>query len=168
MSATSGICRNDHIRVTPQHILYMIMKILRMRIVNGIKSSFRCVPNMENVTRREIEDPAFINVWIEKNFAYLKSLSNSVVHWMNRKNELFAMIRQLGKPTVFLMMSAIEIRWSHLLVILHRLNNYYKHIIDLDESNIVEKLNRSMCSTLVNEDPVTCCVYFKKLVDTLY
>jgi hypothetical protein len=24
-----------------------------------------------------------------------------------------------------------------------------------------------MCSTLVNEDPVTCCIYFKKFVDVL-
>ncbi|GBN71559.1 hypothetical protein AVEN_99085-1 [Araneus ventricosus] len=121
---------------------------------------------MENVTRKEIDDPAFINKCVEENFAFLKSLPNSVVCWMNRKNELFTMIRHLDKPTVFLMMSAIEIRWRHLLVILHRLNNYYKHIIGLDESNIFEKLNRSMRSTLVNEDPVTCCVYFKKLVDT--
>ncbi|GBM50074.1 hypothetical protein AVEN_138852-1 [Araneus ventricosus] len=53
---------------TPQHILYMIMKILRMRIVDGIRSSFRCVRNMENVTRKEIENPAFINECAEKNF----------------------------------------------------------------------------------------------------
>ncbi|GBL79719.1 hypothetical protein AVEN_18244-1 [Araneus ventricosus] len=56
----------------------MIMKILRMRIVEGIKISFRCVLNMENVTRKETEDPAFINECIEKNFAFLKSLPNSL------------------------------------------------------------------------------------------
>ncbi|GBL93347.1 hypothetical protein AVEN_219473-1 [Araneus ventricosus] len=75
-------------------------------------------------------------------------------------------MRQLGKTTAFQMMSANEICWPHLLVILHWLNNYYKDIIDLDESNIFEKLNRSMGSTLVNEDTVTC-VYFKKMVDVI-
>ncbi|GBO30294.1 hypothetical protein AVEN_112905-1, partial [Araneus ventricosus] len=66
--------RSDRRGVTPHHILYMIMKILRMRIVDGIMSAFRCVLNMENVARKEIEDPAFINECVEKNFAFLKSL----------------------------------------------------------------------------------------------
>ncbi|GBM50069.1 hypothetical protein AVEN_138848-1 [Araneus ventricosus] len=49
-----------------------------MRIVDGIRSSFRCVRNMEIVTRKEIEDPAFINECVEKNSAFLKSLPNSL------------------------------------------------------------------------------------------
>ncbi|GBM28100.1 hypothetical protein AVEN_176596-1 [Araneus ventricosus] len=49
-----------------------------MRIVDDIRSLFRCVRNMENVTRKEIEDPAFINECVEKNFAFLKSLPNSL------------------------------------------------------------------------------------------
>ncbi|GBL95935.1 hypothetical protein AVEN_227159-1 [Araneus ventricosus] len=49
-----------------------------MRIVDGMRSSFRCVRSMENVTRKEIEDPAFINECVEKNFAFLKSLPNSL------------------------------------------------------------------------------------------
>ncbi|GBM77976.1 hypothetical protein AVEN_239502-1 [Araneus ventricosus] len=60
--------------VTPNHILYMIMKILRMRIVDGVRSSFRCVRSMENVTRKEIQDPAFIKECVEKNLAFWKSL----------------------------------------------------------------------------------------------
>jgi hypothetical protein len=61
------------------------------------------------------------------------------------------MIRQLGKPTAFLTMSANETRWPKLIRPLHRLNDYYK---DVD----TEDLNRSMRSTLVIEDPVTCCI----------
>ena len=57
-------------------------------------------------------------------------------------------------------LSANEVKWPHLIQILHTLNDYYK---DVDPSC----LNRSMRSTLVNEDPVTCCIYFKKLVDVL-
>jgi hypothetical protein len=48
----------------------------------------------------------------------------------------------------------------HLIKILHSLNDLYKDVDVFD-------LTRSMRSTLVNEDPVTCCVYFKKLVDVL-
>ncbi|GBM96611.1 hypothetical protein AVEN_229801-1 [Araneus ventricosus] len=49
-----------------------------MRIVDGIRSSFRCVRNMENVTRKEIDYPAFISECVEKNFAFLKSLPSSL------------------------------------------------------------------------------------------
>ncbi|GBN80082.1 hypothetical protein AVEN_54680-1 [Araneus ventricosus] len=41
-----------------------------MRIVDGIRGLFRCVRNMENVTWKEIEDPAFINECVEKIFAF--------------------------------------------------------------------------------------------------
>ncbi|GBM18706.1 hypothetical protein AVEN_9000-1 [Araneus ventricosus] len=67
---------------------YMIMKILRMRIVDGIRSSFRCVRNMENVTRKEIEDPTFINECVEQNFASLKSLPpifHTLVFYRNKR-----------------------------------------------------------------------------------
>ncbi|GBL73221.1 hypothetical protein AVEN_159282-1 [Araneus ventricosus] len=59
--AISKIRRSDRRVITPQHILYIITKILRMRIVNGIRSTFRCVCNMDIYTRKGIEDPAFIN-----------------------------------------------------------------------------------------------------------
>ncbi|GBO46543.1 hypothetical protein AVEN_177633-1 [Araneus ventricosus] len=49
-----------------------------MKIVDGIRRSFRCVSNMEKVTRKEIEVPAFINECMEKNFAFLESLPNSL------------------------------------------------------------------------------------------
>ncbi|GFW65820.1 helitron_like_N domain-containing protein [Trichonephila clavipes] len=34
-------------------------------------------------------------------------------------------------------------------------------------ADLLVNLNRSQRSHLVNEDPVTCCVYFNKLVDTI-
>lgn len=59
---------------------------------------------------------------------------------------------------MFLTMSANEIRWPHLLQTLHRLSDYYKHIDDVSVHNALNKLNKSMRSQLVNEDPVVCCV----------
>lgn len=74
------------------------------------------------------------------------------------------MMRQLGKPTMFLTLSANELNWPNLLSLLHNLNDYYK---DINATNPMIQLRRSMRSHLVNEDPVTCCVYFKKLVQTI-
>ncbi|GBN84641.1 hypothetical protein AVEN_246786-1 [Araneus ventricosus] len=77
--ATSEIRKSDRRGVILQHILDIIMKILRMRIFDGIRSSFRCVRNMENATRKEIDDPAFITECVGKNFAFLKLLPNSLL-----------------------------------------------------------------------------------------
>ncbi|GBN89759.1 hypothetical protein AVEN_235204-1 [Araneus ventricosus] len=63
-----------------------------MGIVDGIRRSFRCVRNMDDVTRKEIEDSALINECVEKNFAFLTSLPNSLpsifhtlVFWRNKR-----------------------------------------------------------------------------------
>jgi hypothetical protein len=74
------------------------------------------------------------------------------------------MIRQLGKPTAFMTLSANEIKWPHLLKILYSLNDLYK---DIKGENPLTDLTCLMRSTLVNEDPVTCCIYFKKLFDAI-
>ena len=94
--------------------------------------------------------------------AFLRSIPNSAWYWSQRKNDLFAMIRMLGKPTIFLTMSANEIGWPELLRTLHRLK-YNIDISDYDISNLhfIDK------STLINEDAVTCAIYFNKLVNVI-
>jgi len=74
------------------------------------------------------------------------------------------MIRQLGKPTLFLTMSASEYRWSDLLRLLYRLETGKEFLGDGDPA--VEP-SADMRTTLVKEDPVTCCLYFDKLADTI-
>lgn len=160
MMATSEIRRKDRRGVTPQHILYMAMKILRMRVVEGMFHTFKTSSTV-NVTRAMLNDKEFIRDCMEKNLSFLKSIPNSMQYWQDRKRDLFAMMRQLGKPTVFLTLSANEIRWPGLLSVLHRLSDSYKDVQN------VEALSRSMRCHLVNEDPVTCCIVFNKLVDIL-
>jgi len=49
----------------------------------------------------------------------MKSIPNSAMYWGAKKKTLFVMIRQLGKPTIFLTMSTSEYRWSDLLRLLY-------------------------------------------------
>ncbi|XP_047519209.1 uncharacterized protein LOC125059060 isoform X2 [Pieris napi] len=160
MMATSEIRRSDRRGATPQKILYVAMKILRLRMVDGIYSTFRKVPVTENVTRRMLEDPEFLKEFGIQNLAFMKSVPNSVQYWTSRKRDLFAMLRQLGKPTIFLTLSANEVRWLTLLNLLLKLSNKYP-------GKVAEDLNTSERCSLVSDDPVTCCIYFHKLVGTL-
>jgi hypothetical protein len=100
----------------------MAMKNMRLCVVDRMYNTFRCVKQTDNITRKMLEDKKYMEECVEKNLAFLKSISNSVQYWMDRKKYLFAMMRQLGKPTMFLTMSANEIRWPKLIKTLHRLN----------------------------------------------
>lgn len=160
MMATSEIRRSDRRGATPQKVLYDAMKILRLRMVDGIYSTFRSVSITESVTRRMLEDPEFLNEFVVQNLAFMKSVPNSVQYWASRKRDLFAMLRQLGKPTIFLTLSANEVRWLVLLNLLLKLSNKYP-------GKVAEDLNTSERCNLVSDDPITCCIYFHKLVGTL-
>lgn len=160
MITTSEIRRRDRRGATPEKVLYMAMKLLRLRMVDGIYQTFKSVSSTEHLTRRMLEDKQFLDNCVEKNLTFLKSVPNSVQYWSSRKRDLFAMIRQLGKPTMFLTLSANEIRWPKFLDLLNKLSKRYPGLNG-------ETLNRSQRCTLVSEDPVTCCVYFQKLVNCI-
>ncbi|GFU18529.1 uncharacterized protein TNCV_4175361 [Trichonephila clavipes] len=126
MMATSELRHTDLRGATPDHVPYMAMKMLRIRVVK-----------VDTELHSILDDS---------------------------QKDLFAMLRQLGKPTVFFTISANEIKWPKLLKILHDLSDSFK---DIHVEDPLVNLNRSQRSHLVNEDPVTCCVYFNKLVDTI-
>lgn len=105
----------------------------------------------------------YINSCFDKNLSFIESIPNSAAYWSDRKRDLFAMIRQLGKPTIFLTMSPNEIGWNDLLKTLHRLKSNGLQISDSE----IDSLNYFEKTTLVNEDAVACAVYFNKLVNTI-
>ncbi|CAK9832801.1 ATP-dependent DNA helicase pfh1, partial [Anthophora retusa] len=164
MIASSEIRRTDRRGVQPEHVLYMAAKVMRFRLRENIAQSFTASDNMKQVTKKDIEDAKFLQSCIEQNLSFLKSIPNSAQYWMSRKRDLFAMIRQLGKPTVFLTMSASEYSWPNLLRLLYRLKFGKEFNIEADP---VTMMNSDLRTTLVNDDPVTCCIYFDKLIDTI-
>jgi hypothetical protein len=62
---------------------------------------------------------------------------------------------------MFLTLSASEVRWSHLLQILCKLQGETGVTDPLEELNIVR------VSQLVNKDPVTRVIFFNNLVDII-
>ncbi|XP_065077679.1 uncharacterized protein LOC135700938 [Ochlerotatus camptorhynchus] len=117
-----------------------------------------------NITRAMLSDKEFLEKCIDRNLSFLKSIPNSVQYWQQRKRDLFAMIRQLGKPTMFLTLSASETKWTHLLQTLQRLSDGRSNN---ELQDVMQQLTALQRATLVNQDPVTCCIYFNKLVDII-
>lgn len=46
---------------------------------------------------------------LNRDLAFMLGVPNTLQYWQDRCKELFAMIRQLGKPHAFLMLSAAEV-----------------------------------------------------------
>ena len=72
------------------------------------------------------------------------------------------MLRQLGKPTMFLTMSANEIGWKKLLKTLVYLKE--KKLLTEEEIDSLDYLEKT---TLINEDAVCCALYFDKLINVI-
>jgi hypothetical protein len=96
-----------------------------------------------------IEDKEYPESCIEKNLSFLKSTSHLAKYWQQREQDVFAMIRRLSKPTTFLMLSASNVRWSHLIQILGKLQG------ETGVTEPLKKLNAIRQNQLINEDPVT-------------
>jgi hypothetical protein len=67
MIATSKIRRRDRRGVTPDHVLYMGMKILRLRVSQNIQHLFVCNKENDRITRADIQNADFLKENLEKN-----------------------------------------------------------------------------------------------------
>lgn len=67
MMATSEIRRRDRRGVTPNHILYMAAKIMRLRIIEAFQVMFRNNDTeVKHITREHLCDPQFLKESMEK------------------------------------------------------------------------------------------------------
>lgn len=162
MLATSELRRTDRRGVTPLHLLYMAMKIMRIRVKVSLTAALKHVGKNSDITKEKIQLEDYIDNCIESNLTFLRSIPNSTWYWSERKKDLFAMIRQLGKPTAFFTISANEIGWLDLLQLLYKLSKR-AHIT----KDAVSQLHLMVKNTLINEDAVTCAIYFNKLVNVI-
>lgn len=136
---------------------------MRHRLHDSLSVAFKNIGKDTKITKQQIQSDDYINNCIESNMAFLRCMPNSAWYWSQRKKDLFAMIRQFGKPTIFLTLSANEVNWDWLIKTLYSLKNKGAVISDqgIADMHYIEKAN------LVNEDSVTCAINFNKLVNTM-
>ncbi|KAL3243647.1 hypothetical protein MRX96_047413 [Rhipicephalus microplus] len=125
----------------------------------GLGVTFRNCQVTENITKKLLEDRSFVEECISSDFAFLRGTPNYVYYWAQRKRDVFAMTRQLGKPTLFMTLSISELRNEHLLQLIENLNEpVEKRCHKVDDMHSLYK------ASLVNNDPVVCALFFDKLV----
>ena len=95
-------------------------------------------------------------VRLDEGYRIFKTIRNSPQYWENQKKEVFAMIRQLGIPTLFISLSANDLHWSELIISLGKLVDNK----DYTEAVVNDTLSWKTRSRLVQSDPVTCVRHF--------
>ncbi|MCP4161026.1 MAG: AAA family ATPase [Deltaproteobacteria bacterium] len=88
-----------------------------------------------------------------------KDIRNSPPYLERVGKDIRAMIRQLGIPTWFVSLSANDLNWPELLIILGKLQD------KKDYTDCLESLKWEDKIRLVRNDPVTCARYFQDKVD---
>ncbi len=77
----------------------------------------KCKTKGKTYTARDLKSESCVDklINLDEGFRVLRNLRGSPPYFERCKKDLFAMIRQLGKPTWFCSFSAAETRWIHLI-----------------------------------------------------
>ncbi len=144
------------------NIFYKLKKLQIRQIQGSASLSLRkCKTKGKTYTAGDLKSESCVDklINLDEGFRVLRNLRGSPPYFERCKKDLFAMIRQLGKPTWFCSFSAAETRWIHLIKILGRLidNKDYN-----DEE--VKQMTWQKKSELIQKDPVTCARNFEHMV----
>jgi hypothetical protein len=85
---------------------------------------------------------------------FFAAIQSMPCFWRHKQDELHAMIRQLGYPSFYLTLNAIETDWPELIVCLVKILE--KRQISLGEA---KSFDRGYCVELIKQDPVTVSRY---------
>ena len=91
--ASSELRYKDRRGVTPYHLLYVAMKLMRLRVRDSLTIALKHVGRDTALTRELVLNKEYLNTCLEINLAFTKCLLNSATYWADRKKCLFAMIR---------------------------------------------------------------------------
>ncbi|XP_055845331.1 uncharacterized protein LOC129911529 [Episyrphus balteatus] len=149
--------RYDRRGSVPTKILYMAKKKLEQSCLSNINICLRKSKSTNKVTADNVLKKHFLDSLIQHDAGYriLNRIPSSPSYWELKKMQLMAMIRQLGKPTLFLTLSAAESNWPELIQLLAKLLNNQK--LSIVEAMSLENFEKT---ELIRNDPVTCARYF--------
>ena len=110
-----------------------------------------------SITAGSLKNPDNIRKIIQhdQGYQFLATLRGSPPYFKRAKQDLFAMLRQLGPATFFISLSAAETKWTHLLKILGQTVDKVEYS---DED--IHNMRWETCCRLVQSDPITCARHF--------
>lgn len=153
--AKSDARNKDRRCAIPSKLLYSYKLSQTFQIANQVSLCLRKRKGSE--TAGNLLNEEYVNGLVKQDDGYKlrKNTRSSPAYWQDKQKTLMAMIRQLGIPTLFITLSAAEVKWKELIVILKQV---------LDSTTISEEEAEEMTleskAELIRKDPITCSQYF--------
>lgn len=155
--AKSDARHRDRRCAIPSKLLYSYKLAQTFQIANQVNLCLRKTLNSKQTTAGNLLNENYVNNLVKHDDGYklLKNTRSSPAYWQDKQKVLMAMIRQLGIPSLFITLSAAEVKWNELIVIL---KNVLDSISITEEE--AENLTWENKADLIRRDPITCSRYF--------
>lgn len=146
------------------YLFYMYRKLMTQKLTSAINVSLRksSVRNRNITVKDVLNTSQLVQALDDQDYQkFMKMIRSTPQYWVEKKKQLFGMIRQLGCPTFFVTFSPAEIDWPELLLILYKLNEPDQAKQDAATVEQMAALPRQEKIDLVSRDPVTTARYFE-------
>lgn len=153
----SELLRHDPRACVPTKVLYSFKKAFNERVRSGISIYLRKGKGTRNFMASQVKRAEFVKNIIknDEGYAVWKNLRSSPSYWAAKCKKVVAMVRQLGRCTFFITLSAAETKWPELLSFLKKRSDN----TDITEGE-AEALPRMEKNELIRNDPVSCMRHF--------
>ena len=152
-------CVDRRVALHIPNVFYKMKKLQTEQVCNKVHLAVRrCKTKGKTYTAGFIlkDNMGESLIRLDEGYRIFKTIRNSPQYWEQQKKDVFAMIRQLGIPTLFLSFSANDLHWSELIVTLGKLVDKK----DYTDAVATDSLSWETRSRLVQSDPVTCVRHF--------
>jgi len=135
----------------------MFKKSFNEKVRNAVQVCLRKHHSSSNITAEQARNPQFLRSIINRDegYAVFKNVCSSSSYWKKKRQTVVSMVRQIGKCSFFVTLSAAENKWPELLVTLTKLLR--RKNITVEEA---ENLSFEEKTYLIKTDPVTCMRHF--------
>jgi len=117
--AKSELRRHDRRACKPTHLLYAFKRSFNEKVFQAVQICMRKTSQTNQIPASSLRTPGFLEGLIQKDqgYAIFKNIRSSPLYWKEKTKKVLAMVRQHGKCTLFITLSAAETKWTELLVI---------------------------------------------------
>lgn len=132
---------------------FAMNSILRWMAFSNATVCIKKIPELQNLQTADA-----ILQYIQTNpnglkqiIAFKKNLRSTRPYWYQRSRELLTMIETIGTPTLFITLSAADLHWNKLHLLLDP-----DHTIQESSSRTVQQK-----SQMISDNPIVACYFFK-------
>lgn len=136
----SELRRADRRSCVPDHVLYMAKEKQERQCFENINVCLRKLKGTDMNAGKLLEGGVIDDLVLhDAGYRVLSNIRSSPAYWEKRKKEVMALLRQLGRPTFFITLTANEKRSPELLQTLYKC--HYNKDITLEEAIGLRKRN---------------------------